>query len=162
MNFSVSKKSNWLPIWKGIQKIAPILSASSAWSIGNRATTKFWLDDWVEGAGPLIDRVTSPNAVHDVEISVADMFNKGLPNVMQSLPAEVYEKLQATCAPLSTTAADKRIWKNTLSRKFTLSSAIQFLLDKPTEELRQPPMIFGKQSGNGWDHTGLKLLSGLP
>lgn len=142
--------------------MVPTISVSSGWLIDNGLTTKFWTNNWVKGAGQVIDHVNNPNAIQDIQISIADMFNQGLPNVFQTLHQEINEKLQAVCALLSIAATNKRIWKHNNSGKFTLSSALQFLLDKPTDELSQP---LNDLWGTIWKWEGpqrIKTFCGLP
>lgn len=53
LDFSKTKHSNLSPLWRGILDTVGNLRPSCAVFIGNRETTSFLCDNWLEAAGPL-------------------------------------------------------------------------------------------------------------
>ena len=101
------------------------------WTLGDGNKVKFWLDNWLDLPGPLVDYViaTIPECfiymvVHDVVDSngqwVWDMFQN-------FLPLQILIRIAANKPPYADDGNDEMYWKLSKSGKFTIELAYKLL-----------------------------------
>lgn len=75
--------------------------SSIAYSIGNGTSTKFWLDEWVNDLGPLIDYISNPSLISNLNVTVAEFFSQGIDRLRSFVPCEIFLQVEAHGAPAS-------------------------------------------------------------
>lgn len=132
-------------------------------SIGNGFSTKFWLDDWLNDNGSLIDFINNPHSLDDLNITVAAMYVKGINSITHLVPEHIFLQVQAHLPPSPHAPPDKPIRKHTPTGLFSLSSAIRLLTDKEgMENEMECPNVWKriwKWSGPQWVCTFLWLAA---
>lgn len=87
ISFCQAKGTAASSLWRGMLAVSPFLEDGIGWTVGRGDRIRFWLDNWLEGYGPLISHTfLSPDDV-DFSWKITDVCRDGCWNIESTLPS---------------------------------------------------------------------------
>ncbi|KAL1071464.1 hypothetical protein V6Z11_D11G091000 [Gossypium hirsutum] len=117
-------------LWRALSKIWPLLRENIAWSIGDGASARCWIDPWIPSMGPLISKI-SHSANLDLDCCVREMVNSdgswNLDLFRAWVPEDIINRIISIPPPHPNSGSDKIIWASSASGVFSVRSAYWYL-----------------------------------
>lgn len=115
----------------GIYRIWDKLTLRLKWIITNGHQAHFWLDAWVDGEGPLINKVLDASQISNAGITVDRLVDCAVQwhwdCSSHLLPEKTVLKIAATLPPRLGSDNDMVIWQGTSNGNFSTKSAYALL-----------------------------------
>ena len=114
-------------LWRGISKCWSTMKKGMGWALGDGKKIRFWLDNWLDLPGPLVDYAiaTIPDRlIHMVVHDAVDSNGQWAWDMLQNfLPLQILTQIAANKPPSADDGNDEMYWKLSKSGKFTIESA---------------------------------------
>nr|KYP39528.1 Putative ribonuclease H protein At1g65750 family [Cajanus cajan] len=123
----VERRPRMSNLWQGICDSWNLVIHQVRWRVGNGRRVNFWLDNWLSGNPPLLQKALVDIPLVDLFKSVKDYTNEQgeweLSQIESWIPHELWIAIQSQSPPSDDAGMDRVIWNQILDGEFTIKSA---------------------------------------
>jgi hypothetical protein len=131
--------SSW--IWKGIQKIKPLISAGACLTVSRNSTASIWSTNWVPSLPSFRPLPKFPSNKNPRALLIRDLIDPTLSRWKVPAVTSLFDSFSAQAVlntRISTEIAPTFLWTPSTSGKFSVSSAYSFITGSSTNTSISP------------------------
>ena len=138
MQGSLAWNKEGSPLWRAMYNQFNVLEKATAWALGNGRRVKFWLDNWTEVGGNLldivVDHIPSNERFKSVKDYVKDDGDWDWGRFTGWLPSSMLLKIASIKPPSAYTGEDMMYWGWSKTGKFIVKLAFNFMKSNQWDE----------------------------
>jgi hypothetical protein len=131
--------SSW--IWKGIQKVKPLISAGACLTVSRTSTASIWMTNWVPSLPSFRPLPKFPSNRNHRALLIQDLIDPALSSWKVPAITSLFDPISAQAilnTRISTDFAPAYFWTPSTSGKFSVSSAYSFITGSNTNTSISP------------------------